>query len=559
MTNGSRAVKGLQRRLTSLGYSPGPVDGRYGPLTKEAVIGFQSAHGLRVDGIAGPLTMAALAAAKRILGPGDGYVGGGSLQVRRLQRSLAASGYSPGPIDGRYGPRTEAAVRRFQAVRHLEVDGLAGSQTLGGLQPPPGRRGHPRPRPARPRPRTRAQRGSRPALSRPNRAPRRSRPVSPTAHHASRSPGLPSIVWLIVSTCLLALALLAVGFWLRRRTGGARVRTAGVSPRPVAPPRDSQETAADSEDRPPRENLPTPAVWSAVYQQRAAELLAHRNKNDPHAAAGVFRLGLLLANNGHLAGAEDAFERADEQGHPPATCELGILRALEGDHEAAKDAFRRADERGHPAAAFNLGLLLAEEGDRLAAKEALGRAVERGHPGAGFDLGVLQLEEGDHTTAEALFRHADERGNAAAACNLGVLLEQRGDLDGAREAYQRADERGHGVGTCNLAALLEQRGDLEGAREAYQRADERGDALAAYHLGLLLEDAGNLVGAKEAYRRADQRGNPDGARRLGVLVRHEGDHPGAQQGFQRSGERDLSEVAQHAARLGLEGSGRGKR
>ena len=53
-------MKALQRRLNNLGYSPGPVDGRYGPLTEDAVIGFQATHDLRVDGIAGPMTLAAL-------------------------------------------------------------------------------------------------------------------------------------------------------------------------------------------------------------------------------------------------------------------------------------------------------------------------------------------------------------------------------------------------------------------------------------------------------------------------------------------------------------------
>src|ERR1700761_212061 len=33
----------------------------------------------------------------------------GSAAVRRLQRGLAAAGYAPGPVDGRYGPLTAAA------------------------------------------------------------------------------------------------------------------------------------------------------------------------------------------------------------------------------------------------------------------------------------------------------------------------------------------------------------------------------------------------------------------------------------------------------------------
>jgi peptidoglycan hydrolase-like protein with peptidoglycan-binding domain len=55
-TGGSDAVRALQRRLRRLGDQPGPIDGLYGPLTKEAVIRFQQRHGLAVDGIVGRQT-----------------------------------------------------------------------------------------------------------------------------------------------------------------------------------------------------------------------------------------------------------------------------------------------------------------------------------------------------------------------------------------------------------------------------------------------------------------------------------------------------------------------
>jgi len=50
----------LQRRLSSLGFNPGPLDGKNGPKTAAAVKAFQKAYGLVIDGIVGPQTRVAL-------------------------------------------------------------------------------------------------------------------------------------------------------------------------------------------------------------------------------------------------------------------------------------------------------------------------------------------------------------------------------------------------------------------------------------------------------------------------------------------------------------------
>ncbi len=54
------AVRWLQERLREQGYEVGPVDGKYGFLTEDAVMSFQRDRRLRVDGVAGPQVMAAL-------------------------------------------------------------------------------------------------------------------------------------------------------------------------------------------------------------------------------------------------------------------------------------------------------------------------------------------------------------------------------------------------------------------------------------------------------------------------------------------------------------------
>ncbi len=132
-----RQVQLLQEALGGV-----KVDGVYGPETEAAVRSFQEAKGLAVDGIAGPQTTAALRAggvqtAKATFAdfktggetttPKAGEEQGGANAVERLQHALRL------PVDGEFGPETEAAVRRLQARHGLAVDGVVGPETWGLL------------------------------------------------------------------------------------------------------------------------------------------------------------------------------------------------------------------------------------------------------------------------------------------------------------------------------------------------------------------------------------------------------------------------------------------
>jgi len=57
---GGAAVKAIQHALKDHGFNPGPVDGFYGSQTEAAVVAFQLAEGLMVDGEVGPQTAEAL-------------------------------------------------------------------------------------------------------------------------------------------------------------------------------------------------------------------------------------------------------------------------------------------------------------------------------------------------------------------------------------------------------------------------------------------------------------------------------------------------------------------
>lgn len=54
--------------------------------------------------------------------------------VTDLQKRLAQLGFVVGPIDGKYGAKTQAAVTRYQRERGLKVDGIAGPETIKDLK-----------------------------------------------------------------------------------------------------------------------------------------------------------------------------------------------------------------------------------------------------------------------------------------------------------------------------------------------------------------------------------------------------------------------------------------
>ena len=59
-------------------------------------------------------------------------------EVRNIQSRLSKWGYNPGTVDGIYGAKTEAAVKRFQRNNGLTPDGIAGPATLAKIGLPTG-------------------------------------------------------------------------------------------------------------------------------------------------------------------------------------------------------------------------------------------------------------------------------------------------------------------------------------------------------------------------------------------------------------------------------------
>jgi peptidoglycan hydrolase-like protein with peptidoglycan-binding domain len=380
---GSRLVRDLQRLLAGSGYRPGPIDGRYGPSTERAVSRFQRDRGLQVDGIAGPQTLTALSAAVALY-PGAGYEPGGSRFVRRLQRHLARAGYPPGPIDGRYGPLTEQAVRRYQANRGLQVDGIAGPQTLGA----PSVTG--RSRRAKPARALRLRRSHHPAAR--HLAPAQAPTNAKRASHPLGSISLDLLV-LVALGLLLMLAATYAGRRRRERViPSMPTRSNGKQPAAVARNGDRGEATEGKPSRPSRAGIP-----HRPGERVESNGVAGGANGAYYDIEGAFNLGVLREDRGDLAGAETAYRRADRHGHGAAATNLGVLLEGRGDLAGAEKAYRRADQRGQASGAFNLGALLEERGDLAAAEEAYrradvrdqGKVGQKAH-GALLDLGAFR-------------------------------------------------------------------------------------------------------------------------------------------------------------------------
>ncbi|MCB9672684.1 MAG: peptidoglycan-binding protein [Alphaproteobacteria bacterium] len=92
-------LEGLQTELKSRGFNPGPVDGVWGPRTS------------------GALDQARVSATTDFIGQDRDWSAASRTDLKGLQRQLEASGNSPGPVDGVWGPNTSGALDAARAAR----------------------------------------------------------------------------------------------------------------------------------------------------------------------------------------------------------------------------------------------------------------------------------------------------------------------------------------------------------------------------------------------------------------------------------------------------------
>jgi len=138
-------VRTVQQALVAAGIDlVGGVDGRFGPMTAQALRAFQLSRGIIATGVVDDATRAALlrsdgSSAPSIVGLSQGATGPA---VSALQRALTDVGVNVGPVDGIFGPLTASGLRSYQQARNIAESGVLDAPTVQHLaaraRPPAG-------------------------------------------------------------------------------------------------------------------------------------------------------------------------------------------------------------------------------------------------------------------------------------------------------------------------------------------------------------------------------------------------------------------------------------
>jgi len=172
--NQGAEVTYVQNRLKALGFFTATSTGYFGPITESAVVRFQQANALMVDGVVGPQSLSVLAGEPAVAAPvvtapvvtptvvyydvpdvavptvrvstpvtsrppstvtpgtvgTELYKGSTGATVRQLQNQLKQLGFYQGPVTGYYGLLTAAAVEDFQRSNGIPATGITGTKTL---------------------------------------------------------------------------------------------------------------------------------------------------------------------------------------------------------------------------------------------------------------------------------------------------------------------------------------------------------------------------------------------------------------------------------------------
>ena len=130
----------LQLVLKSYGYYDGKIDGKFGNISRNALISFQNTNNIEADGIVGTQTCQLLLNKKQILkkisveSQASNSEQDFSQDIYDAQEILKQLGLYTSQLDGLNGPGTKRALRNFQTKAGLIPDAVLGPLTKSALE-----------------------------------------------------------------------------------------------------------------------------------------------------------------------------------------------------------------------------------------------------------------------------------------------------------------------------------------------------------------------------------------------------------------------------------------
>lgn len=136
-------VEELQEMLKELKIYTGPVDGKMGKDTRNALTAFQKKNNIAATGKADLKTLNGLRNqtsvwledSKPPVKNREGSSGPNiSYDIKTIQLLLKRAGFYKGKIDGKMGPETIKAIKRFQRSKNLKASGVINLKTWEKLK-----------------------------------------------------------------------------------------------------------------------------------------------------------------------------------------------------------------------------------------------------------------------------------------------------------------------------------------------------------------------------------------------------------------------------------------
>jgi TPR repeat protein len=245
------------------------------------------------------------------------------------------------------------------------------------------------------------------------------------------------------------------------------------------------------------------------------------NKGNPKATytlGNMHQRGIRVPQSDSLA--VGWFQKAADQGFPPAQCHLGIMYSegtggLPQSDALAVEWMHKAAYQGLADAQFNLGVMHHDGSGGLPQSDALAvewcrKAADQGHPTAQFNLGIMYVNgeecQRDLTKALKWLRKAEAAGSSKAEGVIAMVLQQQQHADREESAKPlKSSESTMSIGSRVILRGLTSQPYLNGQRAVVQAELTNG------RFRVLIDVSAKLVNVKLQNLRLQKDGGGDGS------------------------------------------------